>query len=96
MQNIVIGNHASRGTFTLPDVSTHPGEDIDLFVAYDTGGGNFQVVGSSTGPAGANESVTLTAPPAGNYEVWVYGFSVSAADTTTGTLSASTSSRATT
>jgi hypothetical protein len=84
VQNIAIGNHASRATFTLPDVSTHAGEDVDLFVAYDTGGGNFQVVGSSTGPAGANESVTLIAPPAGTYEVWVYGFSVSAADTTQG------------
>ena len=82
MTGITIGNHAASATFTLPDVG--PAEDIDLFVAYDTGGGNFQVVGSSTGPAGANESVTLVAPPAGNYQVWVYGFQVSAADAAAG------------
>jgi hypothetical protein len=82
VKNIVIGDHASRATFTLPDVGS--AEDIDLFVAYDTGGGHFQVVGSSTGPAGAQESVTLVAPPAGNYEVWVYGFQVSAADAAAG------------
>ena len=79
---LTIGSHAAQATFGLNDV--RPGEDIDLFVAYDTGGGNFQVVGSSTGPAGAQESVTLVAPPAGNYQVWVYGFQVSATDTTTG------------
>ena len=28
--------------------------------------------------------MTLVAPPAGNYQVWVYGFQVSATDTTTG------------
>ena len=49
-------------------------EDLDLFVAYDTGGGHFQVVGSSTGPAGSKESVTLVAPAAGTYEVWVGRF----------------------
>ena len=84
VQNIVIGNHASRATFTLPDVSSLRVRTSTCSSRYDTGGGHFQVVGSSTGPAGANESVTLTAPPAGNYEVWVYGFQVSAADTTTG------------
>ncbi len=82
IHNIVIGDHASRATFTLPDVT--PAEDLDLFVAYDTGGGNFQVVGSSTGPAGNTESVTLTAPAAGTYEVWVYGYQVSAADAAAG------------
>ena len=34
---ITIGSHAASATFTLPDVG--PAEDIDLFVAYDTGGG---------------------------------------------------------
>ena len=81
VQNIVIGDHASRATFTLPDVSA--GEDIDLFVAIDTPSGP-QVVGSSTGPAGANESVTLSQPQAGTYEVWVYGFQVSDTDHTNG------------
>jgi hypothetical protein len=83
---ITIGDHASRATFTFPDV--RPGEDIDLFVVYDANNDgqftNGEIVGSSTGPAGANESVTLTRPAAGNYEVWVYGFQVSATDTTTG------------
>lgn len=78
---IVIGDHASRATFTLPDVA--PAEDIDLFVALDTPTGP-QIVGSSTGPAGANESVTLIQPQAGTYEVWVYGFQVSDADHTAG------------
>jgi hypothetical protein len=81
VQGIVIGNHASRATFTLPDVS--PAEDIDLFVAIDTPNGP-QLVGSSTGPAGANESVTLIQPEAGTYEVWVYGFQVSAGDQASG------------
>ena len=81
VQGIQIGDHASRATFTLPQVSG--GEDIDLFVARKTSTG-FQIVGSSTGPAGATEKVELIAPPAGEYEVWVYGFQVSDADTTAG------------
>ena len=32
----------------------------------------------------ALSAAALIAPPAGTYEVWVYGFSVSAADTTQG------------
>ncbi|MDX6475232.1 MAG: hypothetical protein QOH95_743 [Gaiellaceae bacterium] len=79
---ITIGDHASRATFTLPQVAT--GEDIDLFVARKGTDGKFQVVGSSTGPAGATEEVTLIAPPAGEYEVWVYGFQVGAADAAAG------------
>jgi len=63
VQGIVIGNHASRATFTLPQVAA--GEDIDLFVARKGTDGAFHVVGSSTGPAGATESVELIAPPAG-------------------------------
>src|SRR5207248_4313333 len=79
---ITITGHASRATFTLPDVRGQ--EDLDLFVAYDTGGGHFQIVGSSTGPAGSKESVTLVAPAAGTYEVWVYGFQVGDVDHTVG------------
>ena len=83
---IAIGNHASRATFTLPDV--HPGEDVDLFVVYDANNDgqftNGEIVGSSTGPAGDNEEVTLVDPAAGNYEIWVYGFQVSASDNATG------------
>jgi Subtilase family len=82
VQGITIGNHASRATFTLPQVSG--GEDIDLFVARKGTDGVFHVVGSSTGPAGATEKVELIAPPAGEYEVWVYGFQVGDADTTAG------------
>jgi hypothetical protein len=82
VHGIVIGDHASRATFTLPDVGT--AEDIDLFVARDTGGGHFEVVGSSLGPAGANEEVSLTDPEPGTYEVWVYGFGVSASDEAAG------------
>ena len=83
---IVIGDHASRATFTLPDIL--PDEDLDLFVAYDANNdGQFtdgEIVGSSTGPQGQNESVTLIDPPAGNYQVWVYGYSVSGLDQSTG------------
>jgi len=83
---ITIGDHASRATFTFPDV--HPGEDIDMFVVYDANNDgqftNGEIVGSSTGPAGQNESVSLTRPATGNYQVWVYGFQVSAGDTTAG------------
>jgi hypothetical protein len=82
VQGILIGDHASRATFTLPQVG--PDEDIDLFVARKRSDGTFQVVGASTGAAGATEEVTLIAPPAGEYEVWVYGFAVSSADTAAG------------
>ena len=58
-----------------------------MFVVYDANNDgqftNGEIVGSSTGPAGANESVTLSTP-GGNYQVWVYGFQVSAGDTATG------------
>ena len=72
----------SRSRISLPD------EDIDLFVVYDANNDgqftNGEIVGSSTGPAGQNESVTLIDPAAGNYQVWVYGFQVSAGDNATG------------
>jgi hypothetical protein len=83
---IAIGDHASRATFTLPDVQGD--EDLDLFVVYDANNDgqftNGEIVGSSTGPAGANEEVTLIDPAAGNYQVWVYGYQVSAGDSTAG------------
>ena len=82
VKGITITDHASRATFTLPNVPD--GEDVDLFVAKKNSDGTFSVVGSSTGPAGAEEEVTLIAPPAGEYEVWVYGFTVSAADSAAG------------
>jgi hypothetical protein len=70
--------HASRATWTLPNVG---GDDLDLYVVYDANhDGNYtssEIVGSSTGGAGVNESVTLVAPPDGNYQVWVHGFAVS-------------------
>jgi hypothetical protein len=59
-----------------------------MFVVYDANNDgqftNDEIVGSSTGPAGSNESVTLIRPLGGDYQVWVYGFQVSATDTTTG------------
>src|SRR5581483_9864114 len=78
---LTITDHASRATFTLPDVT--PAEDLDLFVARKVSGG-YEIVGSSTGPAGDTERVTLTRPEAGEYEVWVYGYTVSAADEAAG------------
>ncbi len=70
--------HASRATWALPDVG---GDDLDLYVVYDANNdGTFspdEIVGSSTGGAGAAESVTLVAPPNGNYQVWVHGYAVS-------------------
>ncbi len=70
--------HASRATWSLPNVG---GDDLDLYVVYDANNdGNFtagEIVGSSTGGAGAAEAVTLIAPPDGKYQVWVHGFTVS-------------------
>jgi hypothetical protein len=86
VDGITIGDHASRATFTFPDVL--PDEDIDMFVVYDANNDgqftNGEIVGSSTGPAGQNEEVTLIDPAAGNYQVWVYGFQVSQGDHDTG------------
>jgi hypothetical protein len=57
-----------------------PGEDIDLFVLRDANGdGQFtpdEIVAASATASGS-ESVTLTRPPDGNYQVWVHGFAVS-------------------
>jgi hypothetical protein len=70
--------HASRATWSLPSVG---GDDLDLFVVYDANhDGTYaanEIVGSSTGGAGSAESVTLVAPPDGNYQVWIHGFAVS-------------------
>jgi hypothetical protein len=52
-----------------------PGNDIDLYVLR-----NGQLVGSSTTASG-DESVTLTRPPDGTYEVWVHGFAVTGTPT---------------
>jgi hypothetical protein len=72
--------HASR----LRVTTALPGNDIDLFVVFDANGdGAFttdEIVGSSTTPTG-NESVELVAPPDGNYQVWVHGFSVAGSPT---------------
>ena len=72
--------HASRLTVT----TALPANDIDLFVVFDANGdGAFttdEIVGSSTTPTG-NESVELVAPPDGNYQVWVHGFTVAGSPT---------------
>jgi hypothetical protein len=64
-------SHAASATF-----EAHlRGNDIDLFVLR-----NGQLVGSSTTASG-DESVTLTRPPDGTYEVWVHGFAVTGTPT---------------
>lgn len=70
-ENVTI-THASRATFTV-DVGT---DDVDLFVVH-----NGQIVASSTGPAGADESVTLIRPEDGQYQIWLHGFSVAGTPT---------------
>ncbi len=66
--------HAARVT-----ISTALSQDLDLFIVYDANNdGTFapnEIIGSSAGGDG-NESVTLVAPPDGNYEAWVQGFSI--------------------
>ena len=64
--------HASRATFTL-DVGS---DDVDLFIVH-----NGQIVGSSTGGAGADETVTLIRPADGTYEIWLHGFAVAGTPT---------------
>jgi hypothetical protein len=73
-RNFTIG-HASQATFTT-DLAAN---DLDLYVLYDANkDGQFtasEIVGSSTSSSGV-ESVRLVAPPDGNYQVWLHGFSV--------------------
>jgi hypothetical protein len=65
-------DHAGHAT-----ISVSLGEDIDLYVVRDANGdGNFtadEIVAASATGSG-DESVTLTRPPDGNYQVWVHGF----------------------
>jgi hypothetical protein len=79
-ENVTI-NHASRATFTL-DVDS---DDVDVFVVYDANNdgtfGSDEIVGSSTGPAGSDEKVTLIGPADGNYQIWLHGFQVSGTPT---------------
>jgi hypothetical protein len=64
-------SHAASASFEV-----HlPGNDIDLYVLR-----NGQLVGSSTTASG-DESVTLTRPADGTYEVWVHGFAVTGTPT---------------
>src|SRR5215208_6004304 len=64
-ENVTI-DHASRATFTLGVDS----DDVDVFVVYDANNdGTFasdEIVGSSTGPAGTDEELTLPEPVAGD------------------------------
>jgi subtilisin family serine protease len=54
--------------------------DVDLYVVRDANGdGHFtsdEIVGASAGSSG-NESVQLSSPPDGSYQVWAHGFGVS-------------------
>ncbi len=67
------------------DVSTSnsPGNDIDLYVYYDSDGdGVYEtLMGSSTSPT-PNEEVKITFPPDGNYMIAVHGWSVPASPST--------------
>ena len=73
-------NHASR----LRVSTALPSNDVDLFLLYDANkDGAFtsnEIVAASTTPTG-NESVELTRPPDGNYQIWVHGFSVTGTPT---------------
>jgi len=73
-------DHASRLTVT----TTLASDDFDLFVVYDANNdGNFtnaEIVGASTTGA-SNEFVELVAPPDGDYQVWVQGWSVAGTPT---------------
>jgi hypothetical protein len=67
--------HASRLTVT----TAYPSNDVDLYLLYDANhDGQFTsdeiVAASTTGTA--NESVTLTRPPDGDYQIWVHGWQV--------------------
>jgi hypothetical protein len=71
--------HAARATIT-----TALTDDLDLFIVYDANNdGTFElseIVASSAGADG-NESVTMIAPPDGNYQAWVQGFAVAGTPT---------------
>ncbi len=73
-------SHASRAVFT----TTLAGNDLDLYVVYDANhDGHFtsdEIVASSATSSG-NERVEMTAPPDGNYQIWVHGFSVTGTPT---------------
>jgi subtilisin family serine protease len=73
-------SHAGRVTVTTALAAG----DIDLYVLRDgNGDGRFtadEIVGASAGSSG-NESVQLSRPPDGGYQVWVHGFGVSGAPT---------------
>jgi hypothetical protein len=79
--------HASRLTVSTALNS----DDLDLFVVYDANGdGNFtnsEIVGSST-TGTSNEFVELVAPPDGDYQVWVQGWSVTGSPQFTLTIDA--------
>jgi hypothetical protein len=80
-------SHASR----LSVATALDTDDLDLFVVYDENGdGTFtyaEIVGSSaTGTS--NEFVELVAPPDGNYQVWVQGWSISGTPTAKLTIDA--------
>jgi hypothetical protein len=74
-KNLTI-SHASR----LTVATSYPTEDVDLFLVYDANNdGVFatsEIVASSAGGT-ANESIELTRPPDGNYQIWLHGFAVS-------------------
>jgi subtilisin family serine protease len=61
-------------------VSTaQPNNDLDLYLLRDANGdGNFtadEIIAASAGPTG-DESISVSNPPDGNYQVWVHGFAV--------------------
>ncbi|MCX6030198.1 MAG: DNRLRE domain-containing protein [Chloroflexi bacterium] len=86
-------NDPSTSFYTFPIAITHGAKldvtmtgaagDLDLFLLYDfNGDGNFnfgtEIVGSST-TSTANESVSVTMPPDGNYLAAVHGYAAAAA-----------------
>jgi hypothetical protein len=66
-------------------------DDFDLFVVYDANDDgtftNAEIVGSSAGGS-ANEFVELVAPPDGDYQIWVQGWSVAGTPTVKLTIDA--------
>lgn len=66
------------------EVTTQLGDDIDLFLVYDANEDgqftNAEIVASSATGTG-NEHIFASAPPDGNYQVWVQGWSVSGTPT---------------
>jgi hypothetical protein len=80
-------SHASR----LSVRTQMPTDDVDLFVVYDENhDGQFtadEIIASSAGGT-ANEAVTLTRPPDGNYQIWLHGFQVAGTPSLTLTVNA--------